>query len=47
MQIEKKTHMPVTVRFPDYASNENIHNMYWFHECDVLLTHFFYDRHKN
>ena len=47
MQIEEKTHVPVTVRFPDYACIENIHNMYWLHEWDVFLIHLFYDRHKN
>ena len=29
-------HVSVTVCFTDYAFNENIHNMYWFHKCDVL-----------
>ena len=27
IQIDEKTHMPVTVHFPDHAFNENIHNM--------------------
>ena len=30
IQTEKKTHVPVTVGFPDYAFNENMH--------DVLLS---------
>ena len=47
VQIEEKTHVPVTNRFPDYAFNENIHNMDCFHEWDVSLIHLFYDRHKN
>ena len=38
--------MPVTVHFPDYDFNENIH-IYCFHEWDVFLIHVFYDRHKN
>ena len=38
-------HMPVTVCFPDYALNENIH-MYCFHEWDVFLIHLFYERQK-
>ena len=25
IQIDKKKHVPVTVHFPDYAFNENIH----------------------
>ena len=29
-------HVSVTVCFTDYAFNENIHNMYWFHKWDVL-----------
>ena len=44
IQIEEKTH--VAIRFPDYAFNENIHNMYCFHEWDVFLIHLFYDRTK-
>ena len=47
IQIKEKTHVPVTVRFPDYVFNESIHNMYCFHEWDVFLIHHFYDRHKN
>ena len=45
LQIEEK--MPVTVRFPSYAFNEDIHNMYQFHKWDVFLTQIFYDSHKN
>ena len=43
IQIEEKTHVPVTFHFPDYAFNENV---YWFHECDVFLIHLFYDTQK-
>ena len=46
IQIDEKTHVPVTVHFPDYAFYENIHNMYCFHEWDVFLMHL-PDRHKN
>ena len=44
IQIEEKTH--VAIHFHDNAFNENIHNMYCFHEWDVFLIHLFYDRHK-
>ena len=47
IQMEEKIHVPVTVCFPDYAFNENIHSMYLFHEWDVFLIHLFCDRHKN
>ena len=40
LQIEEKTHIPVTVCFPDYAFNENMH-MYCFHEWDVFLIYLF------
>ena len=30
IQIQEKTHVPVTVRFPDYAFNENIYNVMMF-----------------
>ena len=46
MQIEEKMHVPVTICFPDYAFNENIHNMYCSHEWDVSLIDLFYGRHK-
>ena len=38
----------VTVHFPDYAFNENIHNMYFFFfdKWDVFLRHLFYERQK-
>ena len=45
IRIEEKIHKPVTVRFSDYAFNENIH-MYCFHEWDISLIHLFYDRQK-
>ena len=45
-QIEEKTHVPVTIRFPDYIFNKNIHSMYCFHGWDVSLTNFFYDTQK-
>ena len=45
MQIKEKAHMPVTIRFPDYAFNENIH-MYSFQEWNVSLIQLFYDRQK-
>ena len=38
-------HVPVTVDFPNYASNENIHT-YCFHEQDIFLIHIFYDTQK-
>ena len=38
IQIKEKTHVPVTVRFLDYAINENIH-MYCIHEWDVFLIY--------
>ena len=41
IQIKEKTHVPVTVHFPDYVFNESIHNMYCFHEWDVFLIHLF------
>ena len=47
--IEEKMHVSVTIcidSFPDYAFNENIHNMYRFHGWDVFLIQIFYDRHK-
>ena len=40
IQVEEKTHVPVTVHFPNYAFNENMH-MYCSHERDVFLIHFF------
>ena len=40
LQIKEKTHVPVTVHFPDYAFNENIH-MYCFHKWDVFLIYLF------
>ena len=40
LQTKEKTHLPVTVRFPDYAFNENIH-MYCFHKWDVFLIYLF------
>ena len=46
MQTELKTDVPVTVCFPDYVFNENIH-IYCFHKWDVFLIQLFYDRHKN
>ena len=33
--IEEKMHVPVSVRFPDNASNENMH-MYCFHIWDFF-----------
>ena len=39
-QIEEKTHVPVTVHFPDSAFNENIH-MHCFHEWDIFLIYLF------
>ena len=44
--IKEKTHVLGTFRFPDYAFNENIHNMFCFHEWDVSLIHLFYDIQK-
>ena len=46
IQVEEKTDVPVTTGFPDYVFNENIHNMYCFHEWNVSLIHLFYVRHK-
>ena len=39
IQIEEKTHVPVTVRFPNYAFIENT-------QWDVSLIHLFYDTQK-
>ena len=36
--IEEKMHVPVSVRFPDNAFNENMH-MYCFHLWDVFLIY--------
>ena len=41
MQIEEKIHVPVTILFPDYVFNENIHNMNCLHKWDVSLIHLF------
>ena len=41
IQIEEKTHVPVTVRFPGYAFYENIH-IYRFQEWDVFLIYLFF-----
>ena len=41
IQIEEKVHLAATVRFLDYAFNENRH-MYCFHKCDVFLMHLFF-----
>ena len=46
IQIEEKTHVQVTVRFPNFAFNENIH-IYCFHEWDIFLIHLFNNRRKN
>ena len=46
IQIEEKTRVQVTVRFADYAFNENI-NIYCFHEWNVFLIHLFNDLRKN
>ena len=47
IQVEEKALVPVTIRFPDYAFNENIHNMYCFQEWYVSLIHFFMTDTKN
>ena len=46
IQTKEKMHVPVTICFPGYALNYNIHNLYCFHEWDVSLIHLFCDRHK-
>ena len=46
IQINEKMYVQVTVCFPDYAFNENIH-IYCFHEWDVFLIDLFNDRPKN
>ena len=47
IQVEEKTLVPVTIHFPNYAFNENIHNMYFFQEWYVSLIHFFMTDTKN
>ena len=46
IQIEEKTHVPVTIRFCNYVFNENIHSMYCFNEWDVSQIHLFYETQK-
>ena len=41
MQIDEKAHVPVTVRFPNYAFNENIH-MYCFYKWYVSWYSFLF-----
>ena len=45
IEIEEKTHMQVTVRFANYAFNENI-DIYCFHKWDVFLIHLFNNMQK-
>ena len=44
--VKEKMNKSVTVHFPDYAFNENIHNMYFFDKWDVFLRHLFFMRDK-